>query len=530
MAIEAKSVIEIEVHDQAFVAFKKMFDEFKTELDKLPNAWAKIGAVQFTSQIKSANEAIAMHNKVIKTIEEQDTRQRKRKETQDKTFQEKRRKSEEDALRRSEDEERKSLERRKRTFMSFATKGIFAFEGVRAAGDLLGKAYNFAASSAELMKTSMGLQVAPSELKAVQDIFGKYLSAPESILGALQKARIDKASEAYQALLALGISPADVERKTSMQLLPEVLTRIKTQIGTTPQEQAIAGTRLAAMKVPALGITQEDITRLIQLQQKDIDELGKHAQAQADNTRITKEAGKAMIDFTTAIDKLGSTAKLSAIEMTAPTATALAGLGTEPLKRQIKDVATKATAAELIAASYFMLWNRLFGKSSSTPTATTPATTLATPDNFSEDKIVGLVKGRAPVTNPGGIMSGNLFRNYSSLGAGLRAMKDNLLDYHKKHRDTIESIVSNWAPAAARNDVEAYIRDVTARSGISRSQTIDFNDRDMMSRLISAMTQHENINPQKPAEVKIMVYPQSGGSPQVAVSQQGAGVVGVGGQ
>jgi hypothetical protein len=55
---------------------------------------------------------------------------------------------------------------------------------------------------------------------------------------------------------------------------------------------------------------------------------------------------------------------------------------------------------------------------------------------------------------------------------GIRAIGKILKSYSKTGRDTIEEIVTRWAPPV-ENDTEAYIRTVEQESGLNRKEVID---------------------------------------------------------
>lgn len=75
---------------------------------------------------------------------------------------------------------------------------------------------------------------------------------------------------------------------------------------------------------------------------------------------------------------------------------------------------------------------------------------------------------------------------------GIRAMARTLRNYQSKHHlKTIEQILHRWAPQK-ENNTKAYIQSVIKHSGLPNNQPIDLNNDDILSKLISAMIQHEN--------------------------------------
>lgn len=75
---------------------------------------------------------------------------------------------------------------------------------------------------------------------------------------------------------------------------------------------------------------------------------------------------------------------------------------------------------------------------------------------------------------------------------GIRAMVRIFRSYERRGINTIEGIISTWAPPS-ENDTESYIRFVSKRAGIPRDMPIDIrNDVDSVSAIVEAMTMLEN--------------------------------------
>ena len=75
---------------------------------------------------------------------------------------------------------------------------------------------------------------------------------------------------------------------------------------------------------------------------------------------------------------------------------------------------------------------------------------------------------------------------------GIRAMTKNLMTYQGRGLDTVEKIINTWAPAADKNDVEAYIRNVTNRLGVARDSKLNLSNPNVMKALVTSIIQHEN--------------------------------------
>lgn len=76
---------------------------------------------------------------------------------------------------------------------------------------------------------------------------------------------------------------------------------------------------------------------------------------------------------------------------------------------------------------------------------------------------------------------------------GVRAMFHLLNNYRVLYgADTIEKMISRYAPPEDRNDTEAYIRAVSERSGVPRASRLTTTNREIMEPIVKAMIAVEN--------------------------------------
>lgn len=84
------------------------------------------------------------------------------------------------------------------------------------------------------------------------------------------------------------------------------------------------------------------------------------------------------------------------------------------------------------------------------------------------------------------------FEQFVSVTYGLRAAFCILRRYINRYqRNTIEKIVSTWAPAT-ENQTSLYIGFVSQRLGIRQDEVIDYSDTEMMVKLVQAMAKFES--------------------------------------
>lgn len=87
------------------------------------------------------------------------------------------------------------------------------------------------------------------------------------------------------------------------------------------------------------------------------------------------------------------------------------------------------------------------------------------------------------------------FKTFATPEAGIKAMGDNLLAYQDKYGlNTIDGIVSRWAPATDNNDVGSYIATVSKALGVRPDDKLNLRDSAVMFKLVGAMIRHENGN------------------------------------
>lgn len=81
---------------------------------------------------------------------------------------------------------------------------------------------------------------------------------------------------------------------------------------------------------------------------------------------------------------------------------------------------------------------------------------------------------------------------------GVRAIMKVLTAYQNKHHiNTIGDIITRWAPPN-ENNTEAYIREVSRRTGFYPDELLDMSNIDTLVKLAKAIVLHENGHPYQP--------------------------------
>lgn len=83
------------------------------------------------------------------------------------------------------------------------------------------------------------------------------------------------------------------------------------------------------------------------------------------------------------------------------------------------------------------------------------------------------------------------FEEFVAMEYGVRAAFIILRRYIKRyHKDTICSIVSTWAPAN-ENNTQRYIDHVSAQMALDPTESIKYEDKETMCKLVAAMAKVE---------------------------------------
>ncbi|HBU7490002.1 TPA: hypothetical protein MC765_005839 [Klebsiella oxytoca] len=100
--------------------------------------------------------------------------------------------------------------------------------------------------------------------------------------------------------------------------------------------------------------------------------------------------------------------------------------------------------------------------------------------------------------NPGNIrpVGGNGFRTFGSALEGWQAMKNQLMRYFTgkttgRMLQTVQDIVSTWAPAGDNNDPQLYAKQVAGWMGVSPDAVLNLNNPNTMAYLMQSMARKE---------------------------------------
>ena len=517
-----KPVIDIDINDAKFKAFLSSFDKYKKALKSMPADWQKTtGATD--ANLESDSKITDELDKQIGKLSEIERQKAKAHE---------REKARLDDLRQRMKKHLDAIREQTNRMISglsaiFSVPGM-VFGGLAATAGLWGMD-RLARGVTDVRRQAGGLGVSVGALKAAKSSYGRFLD-PESTLGNIADAQSNPASRGAFARLGLGY-----QDKTADQILPEIVqkawtlwqstkdhTDVRLQASGLGQFMSMADWRNIGGMDRAT-ITQARSTLLSRKGDQDLNpadvkkwsDLDASLQNAKDTIDKVLVAGLAPLTpdlkklsdaFGAALQKILKVAKDDGwMDKLAKGMESIADTVTRPefidgLKTFAKNI--PLVVEGLVNALRFL--NLI-------PTALNPAEQANADrlkDVHAKDapyqaqqkkdvesllNVFGLSNG--PNSSNPGNMKGLLgvgFRKFANADQGIAAVGGLLKRYEfRRGLDTIDKIINRYAPPS-ENNTEAYINDVSRRTGIARGQHLDLNDADQLAKLVSAILQHES--------------------------------------
>lgn len=296
-----RSIIDIEVRDQAFKDFSALFAKYQTQLGKLPGSWDKVDAAikQTTNPFKQ------IHAILSGTVEQLN------------------------AARTAQEKLRLSAQASGKVFGVMATStGKLArniksitldllrwgsltavFSGLLGAGGLFGL-NRLAAAAGNSRREAQGLGVTPGEREAAKINYQKLVDV-DSMLTKINEAKWDVTKRS--AFAAAGLQTGDWENRNAADILKTLVPQLKTRF------DQIGGTKQGA---DATGLTQfvdmETLTRLKNVTREEIDAAGKRYDADVRLLSISDRAQRAWQDFSMQLQRAGAQIENSFLKGLAP--------------------------------------------------------------------------------------------------------------------------------------------------------------------------------------------------------------------
>jgi hypothetical protein len=553
MANVAKSIIDVEIKDEAFKEFAALFQKYQSQLGKMPGLWNKVGSAtqqsskgfgQTAKNLSDAAQAMSnIYRAQTKVAAEQSKVNKLAKDTQY-TF---------DKINKSTISIGKNI--------AATTLSLLKWTGIGLAAGLLGGAggifglTSFASNIGSLRKQSQGLGVSAGELRAARVSYGRYAEV-NPLLGVLSESKADINKQ--WAFGANRLNP----NESSANLLPQLLKRAGQVYKEGPE--ATAQQRLQAQGLDLLGITTETARRMASIskeEQKDADDLYQR------NIRTLGVVDKTLAQwqkFNVKVDEAGEKIKTTFINglvgLTGPLgnladsfSTLLASFLNNPqlphwidvFGKKIEEFAQylagdrvkvdidnfldkmKAVGSALYDLAVFT------GKFIPSAEATQKNREYYAPGGEADQKALASKKkseqsgswtdyfwnpsGNIDLSktvaernnNPlnlrfvgqqGAVKGDRGFAKFETEQQGFLAAANQLKMYNtgtsaaagNKKLETLEQIIGQWAPAS-ENDTQAYVNTVAQATGFKKDQKLDLvNDHEALAKLISAMSSVES--------------------------------------
>ncbi|ELK0740046.1 hypothetical protein FML24_04155 [Klebsiella oxytoca] len=300
----AKSIVDIDVNDDKFVAFMERFREYQSALEDLPEAWrvAAVGIGESSKETEKAKgeakglgaefnavaEAILTINSGLDRLNNNlDDSTKKQDEFNKNT-------RSANGLLSDATKDAKSLAShiKEATASLLSWGGIVGlFTGVLGVGGLFG-INRLAAGAAQQRFTSLGLGTTAGGLSASEVDYRRAIGNPVGTLGAIRDAQMDLSRR--WTFSAMGINNPDQD---PAKLLPQMIRNARdifVQNGSTLQgAQAHGLTNF---------FTLDDLNRFKNMSDAEIESMQKRAERDAERLNITDEQNRKWTDFTNQLD------------------------------------------------------------------------------------------------------------------------------------------------------------------------------------------------------------------------------------
>jgi methyl-accepting chemotaxis protein len=332
-----KSIIDVDVNDDAFKAFMEMFAKYQAALKKLPGAW------------DTANKSI---NKSGSAIEEMTDIMSRQVDIIDKQTRA------QEKMRREVEKTGYSLTDVARATTRIAggmkdiTLSLLKFSTLTSAFGLLSGGtglfgFEALARSASQQRTrSMGLGITPGQLQAA-NITYERIGGAEPTLSSIADMQNDLRQR--HRLQMLGISNEDIDNKNPFELLPQTLSAIRSRYLSIPEN--LRGTLAQSYGLTQFGLSMSQLRQLGGMSEQELAGLGTSLSRNATTIGGSNDINRRYQDFleqlgvagarlqTTLIDKLTPLAKPLGNVVDAFTNLAASALGSDTFRNGLKTFA-----------------------------------------------------------------------------------------------------------------------------------------------------------------------------------------------
>lgn len=560
----AKSIVQIDVDDAAFLKFKALYDQYQASLKKLPGAWGNADAA-----IKSTGVSFTEMTAALLAQAELTRQMIKNQEKQEKTVRTTARLMG-DMARDTASVARNLISATTSLLKWAGLTGVFT--GLIGAGGLFG-IERLAQSAGGYRREGFGIGATPGELRAFETQYGKYVD-PTSFLTNINAVTSDLSKQ-----WGLGGEAAAMARqgKDSAQIAVDLIPKMVDQFIAWGGLQGRGAQAMAGLGLDRFGSLQ-DFERLA----RSRGELGASAAAYRHDVEVfgtSDRVSKAWQDFTIKLEEAGQKIETTFITGLAPLAPNLGKLseavsdalkkfldnpnlgkdidafadgigkaakfiGSEEFDKDVKSFADNVAAlAESIVRAL-----RWLGAIPDPNAAPNPGGTVAqlgplgSVNRIPDDQLDPVsrwvsrrffgARDSASVNNAFGLTmpgSGN-FRSFNSFDDSVKAAYGQIeRDIKVHHLSTLKDLISDptwgWAPEKDRwgrstgNDDTAYLASIARDTGYMPDTKLDASDIRQIAAILAAQSKVEQPKHAYTPDQVIRVLNQTGGSAVISTNQ-----------
>ena len=306
-----KSVIDVQVNDEAFSTFKALFDKYKEHADSLPGVWAEVGRETKVASLSFGDMVAAMMAQaaLAETLEK---RQREASVATDKAGRTWR-----DIAKSSKTVAGNVLDATKSLLKWASLTGLVT--GLLGGGGLLG-IDELALGVASSRRSSLGLGLGYGEQKAFETDFGRFVD-PNSFLSGVSTSLHDVSKK--WALRTAGVSEATIEGGDTGAVGAELLASVKALVDKTPANELA---NVATSRGLDQFFTLQDLVRLKGSSADEIADQEREYRNDSKSFGLTPDATRKWQDFSTQLSRAGTKIQTVLVEGLTPLTPALSRL------------------------------------------------------------------------------------------------------------------------------------------------------------------------------------------------------------
>lgn len=538
-----RSVIDIDVDDAKFKAFQTLFAKYQTALATTPGTWAQVNqqVSAGASGFQAMTAAIAAQTQILSNLVAQQKTVAQQAQSSAGYWQ---------SIARSTQAWAKNVEKGAQ-HVEGVLKSLFRYGaiagGLAGIGGFLGD--RLVGDVASNRQSALGRGLTYGEQSAFRVNFSRFVE-PDSFLSAVANAKLDVQKRV--GLLGAGLSESEINGdtgQTSVALLRN-LRRIAQTSDPKLYGQVIQGLRLGDTATPQLlnllrGTSNQEFGQLLNNYSTDKSTLN-----------LPPEAQRAWQDFSTQMSRAGTSIENTLVKGLTPLEPKLVKLS-EAFEKLVEAFLRSDTIKNGID-TLANIMDRLSGNNSKSASPGEAAAAGAAIGG-----LVGLPLGvpwlgaiigggigygvggggshpLSGARGAGGFLDsfnnpGNLrppgastgFQHFGTADEGVKAMARQIAIYAQRDKlDTLAGIIGKYAPPG-ENDTEAYVRDVSKKTGYGGGQHLNLSDSQTMAKVVAAMISHEqargHFDRYKDTKVVVEVLNNTGGNATVNIKSVAGG-------